>query len=60
MGTKYIDIGIAIFLGYLAYTRFMEGRYGFAALFIVLFILNIITAVVKHNLGKNKTETNHK
>ncbi len=60
MGSKYIDIGIAVFMAYLAYTRFMNGQNGFALLFLVLFILNVMTAVVKHRTAKNDTETTGK
>lgn len=60
MGSKYIDIGIAIFMAIFAYTRFMNGQTGFAILFTVLFILNVITAVVKHRVAKTTNEVPNK
>lgn len=56
MGSKYIDITIAVFMGYFAYTRFMNGQMGFAILFLVLFMLNVMTAVIKHNNAKNSND----
>jgi len=60
MGSKYFDLAIAIFMGYFAYTRFMNEQYGFAALFTVLFVLNLVTMVVKHKKDKQKMETEKK
>ncbi|MDS9473038.1 hypothetical protein [Sporosarcina pasteurii] len=58
MGSKYIDLGFALFLGYFAYTRVVNGQYGFATLFAVLSILNFSTAFMKHKrvLGQKKDE----
>lgn len=60
MGSKYIDIGIALFMAYFAYTRFVSGQTGFAILFTVLFILNVVTAVVKHRVASSNPESTKK
>lgn len=56
MGSKYLDIGLAIFMGFFAYTRFMNEQYGFAALFAVLCLMNIFVAFMKHRKMNEETE----
>lgn len=57
MGSKYFDIGIGLFMGFFAYTRFMNEQYGFATLFGVLFLLNMLTAFMKHKrMNENKED----
>ncbi len=58
MGSKYFDLVIAAFMAYFAYTRFVEGQTGFAVLFVVLFILNILTFTVKLRKEKQQDESN--
>ncbi|HLR09832.1 MAG TPA: hypothetical protein VK120_00405 [Sporosarcina sp.] len=48
MGSKYVDLIIAIFMGIFAVTRFNAGQTGFAILFIVLCIANLIVFYIKH------------
>ena len=48
MGSKYFDLGIAVFMGYFAYTRFVNGQVGFGILFVVLGLMNLLTAFMKH------------
>ena len=55
--SKYIDIALIIFMGYFAYTRFVDEQYGFAAMFAALCLLNIVTTIVKHNKTKENAET---
>lgn len=57
MGSKYIDIALAIFMGFFAYTRFANEQYGFAILFSVLFILNLLTAFMKHKRLKEDSKS---
>ncbi|MCZ2257848.1 hypothetical protein [Sporosarcina sp. G11-34] len=56
MVSKYIDIALIIFMGYFAYTRFTNEQYGFAAMFAALCLLNIVTAIVKHNKLKENAQ----
>lgn len=56
MGSKYFDLVIALFMAYFAYTRFVEGQTGFFILFVILFILNIITFTVKMKNEKKHDE----
>ena len=56
MGSKYIDIALILFMGFFAFTRFTNEQYGFAAMFAVLCLLNILTAVVKHKKAKENAE----
>lgn len=56
MGSKYLDIALAIFMGFFAYTRFMNEQYGFATLFAVLCLLNAFTAFMKHKRMNGKSE----
>ena len=60
MRSKYFDYAMAIFMAIFAYTRFANEQYGFGALFVVLFLLNILTIVMKHKNEKNNTEPNKK
>jgi hypothetical protein len=54
MGSKYLDIGLALFMGYFAYNRYENGQYGFAILFSILALFNVVMAVLKHkNSQKN-------
>lgn len=48
LGSKYVDLIIAIFMGIFAITRFNAGQTGFAILFIVLCIANLIVFYIKH------------
>lgn len=48
MGSKYLDIGLALFMGFFAYTRFVNEQYGYTILFVVLCLMNILTAFMKH------------
>lgn len=54
MGSKYLDLGIALFMGYFAYTRFANEQYGFAILFTVLCLLNLLTGFMKHKRLKEQ------
>ena len=54
MGSKYLDLGLALFMGYFAYTRIVNEQYGFAALFVVLCLMNLLTAFMKHKRVKEK------
>lgn len=58
MGSKYFDLGIALFMGYFAYTRFATEQYGFAILFTVLCLLNILTGFMKHKRLKEQEGDN--
>lgn len=58
MGSKYFDFGIALFMGYFAYTRFATEQYGFAILFTVLFLLNVLTGFMKHKRLKEQDRDN--
>jgi hypothetical protein len=55
MRSKYFDIALTLFMGYFAYTRFVNEQYGFAIMFTVLCLLNVLSAVVKHKKSKEKT-----
>lgn len=48
MESKYLDLGLALFMGYFAYTRFENGQVGFGILFVVLCLMNLLTAFMKH------------
>lgn len=54
MGSKYFDWFIACFMAYFAYTRFETEQYGFATLFIVLCVLNVLTGFIKHKRSKEQ------
>lgn len=54
MGSKYLDIALAAFMGFFAYTRFTSEQYGFAILFTVLCLLNLLTAFLKHKRMHDK------
>ncbi len=54
MGSKYLDIGLALFMGYFAYNRYENGQYGFAILFAILALFNLVMAVIKQ---KNKASS---
>lgn len=56
MGSKYLDIGFAVVMGFFAYTRILNEQYGFATLFVVLGLMNILTAYVKHKRANENTE----
>ena len=58
MGSKYIDFALILFMGFFAFNRFMNEQYGFAAMFAVLAVLNIVTAVVKHKKAKENADAN--
>ena len=60
MRSKYFDYAMAIFMAIFAYTRFANEQYGFAALFAVLFLLNLLTIVVKHKSEKKNAESTNK
>jgi hypothetical protein len=53
MGSKYLDIGLALFMGYFAYNRYENGQYGFAILFAILALFNLVMAVLKHKNSHN-------
>ena len=52
MGSKYIDLGLIVFMSYFAITRFTGGEIGFGIFFTVLALLNILTLVMKINRVK--------
>ena len=56
MGSKYLDIVFALVMGFFAYTRILNEQYGFATLFVVLGLMNILTAIVKHKRANENTE----
>lgn len=56
MGSKYFDLGIALFMAYFAYTRYAAEQYGFAILFTVLCVLNLLTGFMKHKRSKEQEE----
>lgn len=51
MGSKILDISLAVFMGYFAYSKFSNGEMGFAIFFSILFVMNVVSAVVKHLKG---------
>lgn len=51
MSSKYIDITMAVIMGFFAYTKFSNEQVGFGILFVVLCAMNIVTAVIKHKRG---------
>ena len=57
MGSKYLDLGLALFMGYFAYTRFENGQVGFGILFVVLCLMNLLTGFMKHKrANENMTD----
>lgn len=57
MGSKYIDLVIVVVMGYFAVTRVMNEQYGYAALFALLAVLNIVSFVVKNKNEKKIAES---
>ncbi|KXH87094.1 hypothetical protein [Sporosarcina sp. HYO08] len=57
---KYIDLAFMVFMGYFALTQFSNGRTGYAILFAVLALLNLMTFMLKakqeQTNEKSKTE----
>ena len=60
MRSKFFDYAMAIFMAIFAYTRFANEQYGFGALFAVLFLMNLLTIIVKHKSEKNNAESPNK
>ncbi|MBE1554241.1 hypothetical protein [Sporosarcina limicola] len=56
-GSKYIDLGLIIFMSYFAFTRFSNGQNGLGIMFTVLALMNVLTFVMKSKQGKEQTET---
>jgi len=55
LGSKYIDMGLIVFMAYLAFSRFAKGQIGFGIFFTVLCLLNILTVVMKIKQEKVKS-----
>lgn len=55
MGSKYLDLGLALFMGFFAYTRFANEQIGFGILFVVLCLMNLLTAFMKHKRVNENT-----
>lgn len=53
LGSKYIDLALILFMGYIAISRFSNGQIGFGIFFTVLCLLNILTFVMKVKQGKD-------
>lgn len=58
MGSKYIDLIIVGVMGYFAVTRVINEQYGYAALFALLAVLNIVSFVVKNKNEKKVADSN--
>ena len=58
MGSKYIDLLIVAVMGYFAVTRVMNEQYGYAALFGLLAVLNVVSFIVKSKNEKKMAANN--
>lgn len=54
MGSKYLDIILAVFLAFFAYTRFANDQVGMGILFVILCLMNIFTGILKHKKAGEK------
>ena len=53
--SKYIDLGLILFMAYFAYSRFSLGQNGLGIMFTVLAVMNILTFIMKSRQA-NETE----
>lgn len=55
--SKYFDVALILFMGYIAITRLTNGQMGFGIFFAVLCLLNVLTLVMKIRQEKEKEKS---
>ena len=52
--SKYFDVALILFMGYIAITRLTNGQMGFGIFFAVLCLLNVLTSCYENQTRKRE------